>query len=365
MEERKFIMKLKGRKFLASMAIVASCGVMIPAIPVMADTFGNNSTRLASAESVAISTQYSETELVAKAGDNNTNNPIFNGIAVAVTDSDVFTTTSGEEKAGRLYKYNIATVEASENGWTKIKSGDLEGYVKNEVLCLNEEAGNFGIMNGNASVKVKTDGSKIYKDVENKVEYKAVNSDENLKLVAIQGDLAVVEVDGAKAYIKFSEVNYDLGLSTGKTIATIESEAAAKAASEAKAKAKATSSSSSSSASVASVETGVNTSGWSTGIASAYGGSSDPTSGSYSATGALVNDYSMGVAIPLAWGRRDLLGHKVLISYNGKTVTAVINDLGGMGGGARSLDLQPGVFKALGFNTANSWGIRSVSYQIL
>lgn len=356
-------MKLKGRKFLASMAIIASCGAMIPAIPVMADTFGNNSTRLASAEPVAISTQYSETVLVAKSGDNNTNNPIFNGVAVAVTDADVFTTTSGDEKAGKLYKNNIATVEGNENGWTKIKSGDLEGYVKNEVLCLNEEAGNFGIMNGNASVKAKADGSKIYKDVENKVEAKTVNSDENLKLVAMQGDLAVVEVDGAKAYIKFSEVDYDLGLSTGKTIAAIKSEEAAKAASEAKSKA--TSNSSASSSGSASVSTGVDTSGWSTGIASAYGGSSDPTSGSYSATGALVNDYSMGVAIPLAWGRRDLLGHKVLISYNGKTVTAVINDLGGMGGGSRSLDLQPGVFKALGFNTANSWGIRSVSYQIL
>ena len=73
----------------------------------------------------------------------------------------------------------------------------------------------------------------------------------------------------------------------------------------------------------------------------------------------------MGVAIPLAWGRRDLLGHKVEISYGGKTVTAVINDLGGMGGGSRALDLQPGVWRAFGFGSCNSWGVRTVKYRIL
>lgn len=361
-------MKLKGRKIITSAVIAASCGVMIPAISVMADTIGNSNIRLASAEPVAISTQYSESVLAANAGDNHTNNSVFNGLAVAVTDSDVFTTASEDVKAGRLYRNNIASVEGSENGWTKIKSGDLEGYVKNEVLCLNEEAGNFGIMNGNASAEAKADGTKIYKDIENKIEVKAVNADEKLKLVGTRGKMAVVEIDGSDAYVKLSDINYDLGLSTGKTAVAIEKEEAAERAKKAQKVTYTASGSSSSSASyksTESVETNVNTSNWATGIASAYGGSSDPGCGSWSATGALVDDYSMGVAIPLAWGRRDLLGHTVLISYGGKTVTAVINDLGGMGGGSRSLDLQPGVFKALGFNTCNSWGIRSVSYKIL
>lgn len=105
--------------------------------------------------------------------------------------------------------------------------------------------------------------------------------------------------------------------------------------------------------------------GWQSGRASAYGGSSDPGSGSRTANGSTVNDYSMGVAIPLAWGRRDLLGHQVEISYGGRSVIATINDLGGMGGGSRALDLQPGVFKALGAGTCNAWGVRTVQYRIL
>ena len=108
--------------------------------------------------------------------------------------------------------------------------------------------------------------------------------------------------------------------------------------------------------------------GWKTGIASAYGGSSDastPNPGT-TATGAVCNDSSMGVAIPMAWSNyRSYFGHAVEIKYGGKTVVATINDCGGLGGGARSLDLQPGVFKAFGFSTCQDWGLRTVSYRIL
>lgn len=107
---------------------------------------------------------------------------------------------------------------------------------------------------------------------------------------------------------------------------------------------------------------------WKTGAASAYGGSSDPYTGNpaKTATGAICNDSSMGVAIPMAWPNyKSLLGHTVVIKYNKKTVYATINDVGGMGGGARHLDLQPGVFKALGFKTCQEWGVRTVQYRIL
>lgn len=111
--------------------------------------------------------------------------------------------------------------------------------------------------------------------------------------------------------------------------------------------------------------TDTSTDGWKSGRASAYGGSSDPGTGMTTANGSKVTDWSMGVAIPLSWGRRDLLGHQVEISYNGKSVIATINDLGGMGGGSRALDLQPGVFKALGASTCQTWGVRTVQYRIL
>ena len=76
----------------------------------------------------------------------------------------------------------------------------------------------------------------------------------------------------------------------------------------------------------------------------------------------------MGVAVPMAWGKSvydSLMGHKVLIEYNGKIVEATINDIGNMRGGERVLDLQPGVFKSFGFGGARDWGLRTVRYKIL
>lgn len=111
-----------------------------------------------------------------------------------------------------------------------------------------------------------------------------------------------------------------------------------------------------------------NSGSWKSGAASAYGGSSDPYTGNpaRTATGAVCDDNSMGVAIPMSWPNyRSLLGHTVMIQYNGRTVYATINDCGGMGGGSRHLDLQPGVFKALGFKTCQAWGVRTVRYRIL
>lgn len=108
--------------------------------------------------------------------------------------------------------------------------------------------------------------------------------------------------------------------------------------------------------------------GWLTGVASAYGGSSDPNTPNpgTTATGALCDDYSMGVAIPTSMPNyRSYLGRSVEISYGGMTVVATVNDCGSMGGGSRSLDLQPGVFKAFGFSTCQAWGVRTVSYRFL
>lgn len=108
--------------------------------------------------------------------------------------------------------------------------------------------------------------------------------------------------------------------------------------------------------------------GWQTGLASAYGGVSDPNTPNpgRTANGSTCDDWSMGVAIPMSTPNvRSYFGRTVEISYGGQTVYATINDCGGMGGGSRALDLQPGVWKAFGFSTCRAWGLRTVSYRIL
>lgn len=106
--------------------------------------------------------------------------------------------------------------------------------------------------------------------------------------------------------------------------------------------------------------------GWKSGVASAYGSKTDGTLGATTATGATVTESSMGVAVPMSWPNyRSYFGRTVEISYGGMTVFAVVNDCGGMGGGSRSLDLQPGVWRALGASSCFDWGLRTVSYRFL
>lgn len=106
--------------------------------------------------------------------------------------------------------------------------------------------------------------------------------------------------------------------------------------------------------------------GWRSGAASAYGSKSDGTLGATTATGAVVTGSSMGVAVPMSWPNyRSYFGRTVEISYGGRTVFAVVNDCGYMGGGSRHLDLQPGVWKALGASSCFDWGVRTVSYRFI
>ncbi len=120
------------------------------------------------------------------------------------------------------------------------------------------------------------------------------------------------------------------------------------------------SSSSGSSTSSSSDSSSSSSSGWSTGLASAY------EAGESTSTGEKVTDSSMGVAIPMSWSNySSYFGRTVEISWNGKTVYATVNDCGSLEGGARSLDLQPGVWREFGFSSAGGWGVRTVQYRFL
>ena len=99
---------------------------------------------------------------------------------------------------------------------------------------------------------------------------------------------------------------------------------------------------------------------WMIGSASAY---SPESSSSITASGEALTMDSVTVAVPLS--QRYLLGRTVEVRWNGKTVTARVNDVGGFAGYGRSLDLAPGVWKAFGFSSPYDWGVRTVQYRFL
>ena len=97
------------------------------------------------------------------------------------------------------------------------------------------------------------------------------------------------------------------------------------------------------------------TSSWKSGVASYYG-IGDGVMGGTTASGAIVTESSMGVAmlnVPL--------GTYVEISYGGRSVIAVVNDRGPYVHG-RVIDMQPAVARALGFLSV---GVGTVQYRFL
>lgn len=96
-------------------------------------------------------------------------------------------------------------------------------------------------------------------------------------------------------------------------------------------------------------------SSWKSGVASYYG-IGDGFMGGTTASGAIVTESSMGVAmlnVPL--------GTYVEISYGGRSVIAVVNDRGPYVHG-RVIDMQPAVARALGFLSV---GVCTVQYRFL
>lgn len=96
-------------------------------------------------------------------------------------------------------------------------------------------------------------------------------------------------------------------------------------------------------------------SSWKSGVASYYG-IGDGFMGGTTASGAIVTESSMGVAmlnVPL--------GTYVEISYGGRSVIAVVNDRGPYVHG-RVIDMQPAVARALGFLSV---GVGTVQYRFL
>lgn len=387
-------MKFKGKK-LAVAAAVISAGLLMGVSPVIADSLNSVGSQLQVADAVVdIDTNYTEAEVVADIAEAAVKDS-FADKAVAIADLEVKEGPSDDsEVAGKLAAKNIAHVRGSEGDWTLIESGELKGYVKTTDLCFGDEAEAVALLNGNVKAKIKADDTKAFADG-NASEVAATHAaGTELAVVGSDDEHVIVEDENSvKSFVKHQDVEVNAGLGLGKTKAQIEEEERKKAEEEARKKAEeeakrkaeeeakkkaeeeakkkaeeeaaAKAAEEAAKAAESQVSYDVDTSGWSTGIASAYGGATDPGCGSITANGSYVTESSMGVAIPLAWGRRDLLGHTVLISYGGKTVTAVINDLGGMGNGSRALDLQPGVFRAFGANSCDSWGLRSVQYKIL
>ena len=133
---------------------------------------------------------------------------------------------------GKMKKGNIATVLKKGSEWSKVRSGNVTGYVKNQYLVFGDEIENFAKQNVKKVAKVQTETLRVRKkaSTDSKI-VTLVSEDDKLKVKKQNGDWAKVKVDGKTGYVSkdYAKVTYSFG--KAKSMKQIQAEQAAKKAS--------------------------------------------------------------------------------------------------------------------------------------
>ena len=144
---------------------------------------------------------------------------------------------SDSEIVGKMYKGDRAVVKEAGDTWTKIESGNVTGYVKNEYCVTGTDALNYAKKHCDTVAKVSIDGLRIRKAPDTDAEVvKTVASGEhmdvNTKAEETDGWIAV-KVGSDTCYVSDDYVT--VTLDTGKAVTIEEEQAAIKVAEEKKA----------------------------------------------------------------------------------------------------------------------------------
>ena len=146
----------------------------------------------------------------------------------AVEENQAPVVASDSDVVGKLYDNSAATVEGEENGWYKISSGNVEGYVKTEFVVVGDEALAKSVGKRVATVNTET----------LKVRTEASTDSQVLGLVPDQEELTVIDesndgwvavsIEEGTGYVSSDYVN----LSTEYTYAESKEEEEARLAKE-------------------------------------------------------------------------------------------------------------------------------------
>ena len=142
------------------------------------------------------------------------------------------------EKAGILYKDCGGHVLDQENGWTKIESGDLVGWAKNEYILVGEKAKAAADEVGRKVIVCQTDALNVRNKAASNADSEAVLAKgDSLEIVSsdekISDGWIAVDFEGENGYVQEKYVTQDFKVDAGETQAKIE--AREKAAAEKKA----------------------------------------------------------------------------------------------------------------------------------
>ena len=189
---------------------------------------------------------------VVKASEEEPQDEWQNRLMANVEESLNVRTEASEESAlaGKLRKGDVAEVTERGEEWSKITSGNVSGYVKNEFCVFGDDAHNYANENCTTNAKVLEGGLRLRAEASEEAQICDVAAQDDVLTVkkdveAPEGWVAVSHGDGV-AYVSSQYVEVSLATGTGITveeeqaiIAKQKAEEEAKKKAEAEAKKKA------------------------------------------------------------------------------------------------------------------------------
>lgn len=127
------------------------------------------------------------------------------------------------ELLGKLYKDCAGSMLDQKNGFTRIRSGELEGWVKDSYLLFGEEAESLAREVGRLSATVEANELRIRKEAdENAGVYGLLAKGEDVEAVEETGDWVKIQCEGGtEGYISREYVSVKFALDEGETIEEI------------------------------------------------------------------------------------------------------------------------------------------------
>ena len=139
-------------------------------------------------------------------------------------------------KAGVLYKDCGGRILERRDGWTRIQSGDLVGWVKDDYLLFDDDAQKLAKDVGSSVIRVTTDALRVRKSPrEDAGPYGILAKGNQLDIVKNSGDGWIsVAYDDETGYVQAEYVDTDFSIDSGETVAAIKAREEAEAAKKAK-----------------------------------------------------------------------------------------------------------------------------------
>lgn len=157
---------------------------------------------------------------------------LSNLVMANVKDSvNVREEASEDAKAvGKLFENCGGEILERSNGWTKLKSGNLEGWAKDDYLLFGEEAAALRETAGSLKATVTADALRVRKEAsEDAGVYANIKNGESIEVVEQTDEWVTVQYDeDTVGYVAAEYVTVAYTVPTGKTNKEIEDEERAK-----------------------------------------------------------------------------------------------------------------------------------------